>query len=284
MGGLGNQMFQYAAAKALALERQVDLALDLSFLNTEAGEQHTRRQLELNLLHTNYKIATTSDVEIFKKGNRISDFISSVFRHTKLVNEKGFEYDTDFFSYPKRTYLNGFWQSEKYFAHIRSTLLEELVIKRAAPENVVAMKDRMTHSNSVSLHIRRGDYVTNKNAASFHGLTPLDYYYQAIRFVKQKTVQTPELFVFSDDIEWAKEHLKIEENCAFIDFNKNENSIYDLYLMTQCRHNIIANSSFSWWGAWLNQNPDKIVIAPKQWFKSQELNTKDLIPAEWIQL
>jgi len=284
MGGLGNQLFQYAAGKALAMKKGVELALDLSFLNSDAGNRHTKRELELHLFNTYYKLADTKDLELFIKPNFFKHFIRRFIVRAQLINETAFEYDPDFFSYSKNTYLSGFWQSEKYFRHIRETLLKELVIKKPLPEKCREMAAKIIASNSVSLHIRRGDYVSNKNASEFHGITGLDYYYRAMTYMNQKMEAPLNFFIFSDDMDWVKENLKTKERCIYIDFNTGEDSVFDLYLMSQCRHNIIANSSFSWWGAWLNQNNDKIVVTPKQWFKLQHLNTKDLIPEKWVQL
>lgn len=284
MGGLGNQLFQYAAGRSLAMKRGVELLLDLSFLNSDAGDKHTRRQLEIDLFNTSYLLSSAKDLEKFTSPDIFKRFVARIMGNTELVNEKGFEFDPHFFSYPRNTYLNGFWQSEKYFGHIRGTLLKEFAVKNSVPERCREIAEAMNSSNSVSLHIRRGDYVSNKNASEFHGVLPLDYYYNAITYLKQKTGASLNVFIFSDEMDWVKENLQTTEDLTYIDFNKNENSVYDLYLMTQCRHNIIANSSFSWWGAWLNQHPGKIVIAPKQWFKSADLNTKDLIPAEWVRL
>ncbi len=136
---------------------------------------------------------------------------------------------------------------------------------------------------SVSLHIRRGDYVSNKVTNQVHGVCDLNYYSHAISYIAERISNT-HLFVFSDDPEWAKGNLKTEIPTFFVDNNRADKDYEDLKLMRQCKHNIIANSSFSWWGAWLNQNAGKIVIAPKKWFNDKSINTKDLIPEKWIRL
>jgi hypothetical protein len=157
------------------------------------------------------------------------------------------------------------------------------VIKRDMTEQCKLTKDLILNSNSVSLHIRRGDYLSDKNAKEFHGTLPLDYYYKAMAQLNL-LYKDLKVFIFSDDMDWVKANLKLTNECVYVDFNTGENSVFDMYLMSQCKHNIIANSSFSWWGAWLNQNSSKIVIAPQLWFADKSLNTKDLIPNSWLKM
>ncbi|HOV15035.1 MAG TPA: alpha-1,2-fucosyltransferase, partial [Spirochaetota bacterium] len=146
----------------------------------------------------------------------------------------------------------------------------------------INISNQIKNSNSVSIHVRRGDYVGNIKTLNFHGVCEIDYYIDAINSIKQK-VQNPLFFIFSDDIEWCKNNIK-DENSIFIDFERDD--YVDMYLMTVCKHNIIANSSFSYWAAYLNQNFDKIVIAPKKWFKDDNQNkrTEGLIPEKWIRI
>ena len=139
----------------------------------------------------------------------------------------------------------------------------------------------MQQVNAVSVHVRRGDYVNNKNANAFHGVCSPEYYRKAIELIA-KRVDSPKYFVFSDDIEWVKEHIEIP-NAVFVS-QKDIADHEELVLMSKCKHAIIANSSFSWWGAWLNANPNKLVIAPKQWVSDSRVNTVDAIPAEWVRI
>lgn len=287
MGGLGNQLFQYATGKALALKHKTDLKLDLSLLNEDPKNKYTKRKLELDLFFTNYVIATDKEVKLFTQKNVLQKIFK---KYTQLdlskytiANQNGFEFNTNFLTYPKNTYLNGYWQSEKFFSDIRAVLLKELVIKKPLSEDCKIAQNHILNSNSVSLHIRRGDYVSDKNAEAFHGILSLEYYHNAINYLNTQ-VDNIEVFVFSDDMDWVKSNLKLKNKCNYIDFNKNENSVFDMYLMSICKHHIIANSSFSWWGAWLNNKADKIVIAPKIWFADKEKNeqTQDNIPPSWI--
>ena len=136
---------------------------------------------------------------------------------------------------------------------------------------------------AVSLHIRRGDYVSNPVTNNYHGTCSLAYYKKAVLLLKEK-IENPSFFIFSDDLLWARENLDFINDMTFIDLDKSIPDHEEMHLMSQCKHNIIANSSFSWWGAWLNENSDKIVIAPKKWFSDNTINTEDLIPAKWMRI
>jgi hypothetical protein len=287
MGGIGNQLFQYSAGQALALKHNTALKLDLSFLNADPNNLHTKRSLELDAFHLDYKIANESDLKVYKQKGLFSKLVKRFFpflsnKH-RLVNESQFNFNSDFFSYPKNVYLNGFWQSEKYFKNIREVLLKEIVIRDEMTAQCKEMRDKILNSDSVSLHIRRGDYITNKNANSFHGVLSMEYYSKAIDLLS-KEFKDLTFFIFSDDMDWVKSNFKIQNKIEYIDFTAGEKNCFDLYLMSLCKHNIIANSSFSWWGAWLNKNENKKVIAPNRWFLSKDVNTSDLIPDTWIKL
>ena len=287
MGGLGNQLFQYATGRALALKYQTELKLDLSFLNSDPKNVYTKRELELHVFNVSANIATDKEVDAFSKRTLIQKIVRKVFPNSPskyfVANQKGFEYDEAFEGYPNNSYLNGYWQSERYFATVRDVLLKDLIIKKEMSEQCKLTKGLILNSNSVSLHIRRGDYVSDKSASVYHGTLSLDYYDKAMSHLNGLH-QDLKVFIFSDDMNWVKENLKLTNECVYVDFNTGENSVFDMYLMSQCKHNIIANSSFSWWGAWLNQNPHKTVIAPEKWFADKNLNTKDLIPNSWLKM
>lgn len=287
MGGLGNQLFQYAAGRALALKHQTELKLDLSLLNADPKNVYTKRELELHVFNITASIASDSELEVFYRRTFFQKVVTKLFPSLPskyfIGNQKGFEYDEAFESYPNNSYLNGYWQSENFFSSIREILLKELVIKKEMTPLCKSTKDLILNSNSVSLHIRRGDYVSDKSASAYHGTVPLDYYDKALSYLNG-VYKDLKVFIFSDDMDWAKANLKLTNECVYVDFNTGENSVFDMYLMSQCKHNIIANSSFSWWGAWLNQNAEKIVIAPVKWFADKNLNTKDLIPNSWLKM
>jgi len=285
IGGLGNQMFQYATGKALALRHSVDVKVDVSSLNLDSEGIYTQRKYELSIFNKPIQIATANEKENYlgENSSNITRKIKKLFPYlanTYYALEKGSQYHKEFLKYPKSTYLNGFWQSELYFKNIETIIKNDFTFNQNIIDINKDLVSKIESCNSISLHVRRGDYVQNKITNQFHGLCSLEYYNDAIRYIEMK-IKNIEIFVFSDDISWCKENLKYNLPIHFMDTTDAHS---DLYLMTKCKHNIIANSSFSWWGAWLNTNKEKIVIAPKQWFVKQSVITQDIIPAQWIKL
>lgn len=287
MGGLGNQLFQYAAGRALSLKHNTELQFDLSFLRADTNQQYTKRDLELDFFDLNITEVSPSDLAKFKNNSFLKrvkrKLIGNMFSNYHVANQNELKFLPEFRTYPKNTYLNGYWQSEKYFMNIREIVLSDLKIKKVKSKEVESMEKDILNCNSVSLHIRRGDYVYRKSSNELHGLLSSEHYYRAIEMIK-KHHSSITVFVFSDDMEWVKQNLKLSDKCVYVDFNMGENSVFDMHLMSLCKHNIIANSSFSWWGAWLNQNPEKIVIAPENWFAKKELSNNDVIPDTWMQI
>jgi len=207
-----------------------------------------------------------------------SPFVKSV----NYLREPHFHFYNNALRVGNHVYVNGYWQSEKYFSSIRNQLLTELIPASELSSESQLIYDDIKNHNAVSLHIRRGDYINETNQSIYHTCS-LDYYSKSIDLILSKVTQ-PKFYIFSDDFEWVKSNLNINQQIQFIEHNKGKNSYQDLILMSKCKHNIIANSSFSWWGAWLNQHENKIVIAPEKWFKSNSKKTQDLIPSTWIQL
>ncbi|MBY0432606.1 MAG: alpha-1,2-fucosyltransferase, partial [Cyclobacteriaceae bacterium] len=195
---------------------------------------------------------------------------------------------------PEPLYLSGYWQSEKYFSPVSVVIRDQFIPARPLDERNTALQTQMQSQNSVAVHVRRGDYASASAYNSFFGVLPLQYYNLAMAEIV-KTISNPVFYFFSDDPSWCKQHMPVGQ-AVFVDHNTGENAYKDLVLMSSCKHAIIANSTFSWWGAWLNRNPDKVVIAPRTWFQSSYLtkkepvypsryyNTKDLIPATWTRL
>jgi len=182
----------------------------------------------------------------------------------------------------KTIYLSGYWQSEKYFDDVSGIIREEFQLKNEPAGLNLELVRAMRGSQAVSLHVRRGDYVSNPIAASYHGVCSLEYYRTAIKLIEEK-VANPKFYVFSDDIPWCKENLRFPQPATYVDHNSDE-PFEDLRLMSFCKHFIIANSSFSWWGAWLSRNQEKIVLAPKKWFLTREKDDRDQVPANWIRI
>lgn len=286
-GGLGNQMFQFAFACALADKFNVNVVFDFSYFEeVKQNKNVTSRAFELDAFNIEYPEASKEDLQKVKR----SDFESKLKRHlAKMFPVKyGINYirekhncifEQKMLNSPDYFYYEGYFQNEKYFKHIRNDLLKKFSLKIPLNEKNQKILNEINKTNSVSIHIRRGDYVTLDYVNKIHGICSPDYYKKAIEYIAKK-VETPHFFLFSDDIKWVIENLKIEYPCTIIDFNQGK-GIFDLELMKHCKHNIIANSSFSWWGAWLNENPYKIVIAPKNWMVKQKSN---IVSSDWIKL
>ena len=195
--------------------------------------------------------------------------------------ERHFHYDPDLNKANQDLYLDGYWQSEKYFVSYRDDLLKAFTLKADLHEQTLRYRKMIEESKAVSLHIRRGDYISNPHTNSVHGTCSLEYYKKAVNQIT-KRVKNPHFYIFSDDLAWTKENLSFIKVVTFVELDEKIPDHEEMYLMSWCQHNIIANSSFSWWGAWLNQNPHKTVIAPKKWFNDTTINTNDLIPEDWL--
>lgn len=284
IGGLGNQMFQYAAGKALAVERNQPLRLDISGF---AG-YGVHQGFELSrIFDCHAQIATESEVRAvlgWQYPVAIRRIIArpelAAFRRKNLIVEPHFHYWSGIKDISHDCFLTGYWQSEKYFRKISSEVRSDFTFKQPLAGKNLKLAEQIVMRNAVSLHVRRGDYVTNLKANETHGTCTLDYYQAAIRNISER-VRNPKFYVFSDDMVWVKENLRINFFCEYVDHNQGLDSYNDMRLMSMCKHHIIANSSFSWWGAWLNTNQEKIVIAPYKWFSGNKL-TQDLLPAGWV--
>lgn len=286
IGGLGNQMFQYAAGKALALRHNTLVKVDHSFLKKPAQGVDTQRFFELDIFEEPILICSHNETDKYLKRlnnkflRELQRRLPFLFKSLRAV-ESGSNYHIEFEQYPENTYLDGFWQSELYFIKYENEIRKLFKFKKDIINRNIDFVSKINMAkNSLSIHVRRGDYVKNPEANKFHGLCSLDYYSEAVEFIANKVTDLS-LFVFSDDISWCRDNFKFDLPIEFVETN---NPHSDLYLMTQCKHNIIANSSFSWWGAWLNNYPDKIIVAPKQWFANKNIDTKDVIPKKWIML
>lgn len=285
IGGLGNQMFQYAAGRRAAYVNNTALKLDISGYENQVGI--TPREYMLHIFNIKEDFATEKEINKLKK--RINfiqkklNKIHPVFANQTYIKDKGYNFDSDILNISDNSYLEGYWGSEKYFKDSEEIIRKDFTFKNKPDVVNKKMITRIKNCESVSIHIRRGDYVRDKKTHDFHGVCGLDYYRRALEYMTRK-VKKPYFFVFSDDIKWAKQNLILKYSCVYVDHNIGKKDYEDMRLMSMCEHNIIANSSFSWWGAWLNNNPNKIVIAPKKWFANRAINTKDLIPNTWIQI
>jgi len=291
MGGLGNQMFQYAAGRSLACRHNAGLKLDVSFLESDQ-KGVAARAYELRHLNISADIATSREVaEMTGCGKSRIETMLARFRQitglTKLKSnvflERHFHFNQEFLTASDNTYLEGYWQSEKYFKEIEEIIRREFVVRYPLAGKNLEISELIKSVNSVSIHVRRGDYVTNPETRRTHGICSLEYYLESIKEIC-KRAPDPHFFVFSDDMEWVRRSLKIDYPVAYVDFNGSDNAYDDLRLMSLCRHNIIANSSFSWWGAWLNSNQGKLVVAPRTWLMDKSHDTSDILPDAWIKI
>jgi len=282
-GGLGNQMFQYAAYKSLSIDfaRHLVLAVD-SFADYE--------------LYNGYELERVFGIRSDIANGNISDYLGmysnanirkafSIF--PKFCRPNWFFYDDSNSKDDKSLrsasciYAHGYWQSEFFFSRHSNLIRDDFEFTQPLPEALSLTVEKIVGINSISLHVRRGDYVNNPKANKFHGLCSVAYYMEAAALIR-KLVPDPFYFIFTDDPSWAKETIcPILENSLVVEGNVALNSYLDMQLMSLCQHNIIANSSFSWWGAWLNKNKDKIVIAPSKWFSSGKIGG-DILPLSWI--
>ena len=269
-GGLGNQMFQYALGRSLSVQNEDSLILDTSYYSPNAVP---KRQYDLDIFNIKF-----DGVENKKNARNIFLRVQSVFFKKNGI-EKSFDFDPTILNLEGDIYLDGYWQSEKYFKKYENVIREDFTLKNV--RDILKEKiNEIQSCNSVALHIRRGDYVGNSN----HPVQDLEYYRDAIIEIS-KVTQIDKIFVFSDDIPWCKENIKSDYNVEFFikeDYNTTDQE--EMILMSKCKHFIIANSSFSWWGAWLSNNPNKIVVAPERWFFDKDKNTTDLLPIDWIKI
>jgi hypothetical protein len=279
-GGLGNQLFQYALGRRLSLDHNCQLIIDARALSLDP-----LRNYALNQFQISQPPAKTFSYPLHGLGSRLNPLYKALsFTKTPtIINERGFNFDSQVLECADGTYLNGYWQSERYFLPIRRTLLDDLQLAKPLNKDQAQLAKKIEGGNSVSLHIRRGDYLTDTKTNSYHGLCDLDWYCRAANAITQD-ISNPHFFVFSDDYTWAKKNLLLSHPTHFIEPKADGQESIDMHLMSLCKHNIIANSSFSWWGAWLNQHSQKRVVAPANWFANAPHDTSDLIPSSWQRL
>jgi len=287
ISGLGNQLFQYAIARNISLKKKIELKLDISFFSTQ-----TLRNYQLDKFNIAENLASIQDLKRFtnlrskhsvryKIQRNIDNLLPKHKR--KIFSESDlWIYEESLEKISNHTYIDGYWQNKKYLKDLHPIVLEELTLKNVDNNDYSHYLFLISKSNSVSIHIRRGDYLGDKNANEIFGVLSIDYYNRAIDHIKTQ-VENPLFFIFSDDLNWAEEQFKIQ--ATFVKIENGQKPYLELDLMSKCKHNIIANSSFSWWGAFLNRNSSKIVIMPKRWVLDENINAKiNLKLSNWIQL
>jgi hypothetical protein len=284
MGGLGNQMFQYALGRQLSIKYNIPFKLDLSFLLDRSKKSNfTYRNYDLDIFaispaFANYFESLNGESPRYKKYINLGMNFLRISPFT-VVQEKTFNFDKEILEKPDNCYFVGYWQSEKYFKAIESTIRNDFSLG-ADPD--LSLSNQIQSSESICLNVRRGDYVTNPVTNKHHGVCNAEYFYKAIDKIKNFT-EKPKIFVFSDDITWCIENLMFEDPTVFVTHNYAGKKFEKyLKLMSLCKYFIIPNSSFGWWAAWLSSFPQKKVIAPHNWIANPDINTDDLLPADWI--
>jgi hypothetical protein len=268
--GLGNQLFQYALARSLSLRKGTSFALDTTFYNGRQDDKENPRIYHLDQFNILDNIADSSRLATFtapgflqRRWRNVSEMGKPYYKK-KVVYEPKLDFDADIFKVNDNSYLMGYWQDERYFSAAKDTIRKELCFKHAPSGNNAETFRRLMSEEAVSIHFRRGDYLTDPYTVNNVGSCGLDYYYGAVREIAER-VTCPVFYIFSDDLPWAKENFHLDHPVVFVDHNCPGEAYKDLQLMAACRHHILANSSFSWWGAWLAWKPGQIVIAPRVW-------------------
>jgi hypothetical protein len=274
-GGLGNQMFQYATGKSLARKNNTDLKFDLSdYID------NNERSYRLNFFNIEESIATEKEINSYKNiWNRLTNK-TKPWHKRSVINYNSYGFEPDLLKVGGNAYLDGYWKNKKYFSEFNDLVKKEFTLKKNLSENAKNILNKINETNSISLHVRRGDYLTNKKFNQIYKSLDLHYYLSAIKKIN-KSVSGPVFFIFTDDRDWVK-NLSLPCTPILVSDYKIED-YEELYLMSQCKHNIIANSTFSWWSAWLNSNRNKIIIGPKVWFNFSD-NDLDIMPKEWIKI
>ena len=286
-GGLANQMNVYATARALAHQHgDVPIKLDLSAIKADP-----KRCLELDKLQARFKIATPEEIRKARGESRhpgLNRWIKRVRKWSGrkpsgVYRERQLAFDPVVLDLPATAYLDGNFPSARYYEPIMDLLRQEFRIRSPLSAASQAWEQRILQTTSVSLHIRRGDYAHDPRVISYHGLLPLTYYQQAIEQLLDR-IPRAELFVFSDDIPWAREHLQANTSLHFVDCNGPDDGVRDFHLQCCCRHHILANSGFSRWPALLNPNEDRMVWMPQRWILGEGYTGRDVGPNDWIRV
>lgn len=278
-GGLGNQLFQYCMARSLADRLNTSLGLDIRDFNEDSPYSMALKNFNIRANFNPPGIIKHKTNGYFKY---LLDIISG--NHKYVYKEPYLHFDKNVISRPNNSYYKGYWQSEKYFKDNKENILNDLRIIRNQSIQNKKISAKIANTVSVSLHIRRGDYISNSEYNASHGTCSLTYYENAVSYLVKNIGKNFKIFAFSDDPAWVYSNLKLPVDIYFVNNNSPEQGYEDLRLMSECNHNIIANSSFSWWGAWLNTYNKKTVIAPSNWYANQYIKNNDIIPPDWIKI
>lgn len=285
LGGLCNQMFTYACGRRLAEKFHTELLLNLSSFN------NYRWPYALDKFNIRAEVNNRINTRLFEIGGSITNRLLG--RKT-MVSIKGIKpvweykaaFNPEIIDLHDNVFLDGYWASEKYFKDIADILRNEFTLREAISRNTMLWEDKIkSEEMPISLHIRRGDYLESDINRQIYAQVPVSYYYNGIELIR-KNADISALFVFSNDIDWCKETFKFDIPVYYVTGNDEFHGYEDMYLMSLCKHNIVANSTFSWWGAWLNRYKEKVVICPKKFFNISDIwhDSSDIWPEEWIEL
>ncbi len=283
IGGLGNQLFQYAFGKYIEKNFKVNLKFDI---HTDlVANNFTTRNLDIEKLNVSLPIATNEEIKKYKYySNGLFSRLERKLAQKRIAFHSKYIVQQNAHSLLQRfdinSYYDGYWQCYEYIDDVKDVLLNEIKIPTDFYSKHNDILNEFNTSNSVAIHIRRDDYINVKVNAELFEVCEMNYYNHAIQIIEEKYPDA-KFYIFTQDIEWAKENF-LKENFTFIEGNS---AIDDMLLMSFCKHNIIANSTFSWWSAWLNRNTSKIVLAPKKWYKGKRnQQTDNLIPPNWLRI
>jgi len=287
--GLGNQMFQYALARRLSIEKGIPFKLDTTFFDHQIlNDGALARQYQLNIFNIHEIIANPNETKKYRHPplltrqlNKIKENLLPV-SYRNFFREKNDSFDPIVFDCGTRVYLFGYWQDERYFKPVEEIIRKDFTFKFEPDQINAEWLNTIDKVNSISVHIRRTDYITDTNHNNKAGICDINYYNEAFKLIREQ-ITHPHFFIFSDDPEWSQKNIKTgSPDTYFISHNNINNGYEDLRLMARCKYHIIANSSFSWWGAWLSDHVNKIVIAPRVW--QLENNQNKVLPNGWIRL
>ncbi len=279
-GGLGNQMFQYALGQTLALKNHDTLKLDIRNYTPD----NTFRSYKLKHFAITAAIATPEEIARIKRDWPVISRFVRAFK-IRILRQESVSFKPAILEKTGDQYLEGYWQSERYFQDSASVIRRDFTLKEPLGPGAATVAAQIAATAApVSLHVRRGDYASDAKVNAMFGTCSPNYYRRALKLIRER-VPTAHFFVFSDDIEWVKQQLELGPDAVFVSNKTTLQDYEELYLMSLCHHHIIANSSFSWWGAWLDPRPDKIVIAPRVWFHGTNPKMyRDIVPTSWIKL
>ena len=270
MGGMGNQMFQYSFGRSLSVKFKMTLKLDLSFLKN--------RNMGPNFVYRDYDLDIYNILEDF---NFTNDDVMIIGEQSLTYDQK--IVDSVYENFGKKIMIDGYWATYKYFLEYDNQIRKDFEFKdkveNSTDDKIIEMYNNIVNNNSIMINVRRTDFLNT----NFHGVMGVEYINKAVDIIKSK-VDNPHYFIFSDDIDWCKENIKLDNMTIVDHYYKGNKFGYYLQLMKVCKHFIIPNSTFAWWAAWLNENDNKIVIAPKKWLTDENINTSDLIPNNWLRI